>query len=794
MVKVLHLKLVRELYRSKGLLLLISSIIAVGVTCFVAMQSAYHNLNEAKKRYYCQCRMADFWIDLKKAPLSELRGLHEIPGITELHTRIQFQATVDLEDFVEPVNGMVLSLPDRRQQVINGVVIRQGDYFTDRRRNEVIISEKFARTHNLYPGSSVHLLLNNRRQELFVVGTAIGSEFTYLVGPGSLVPDAVHFGVFYVKRSFAEEVFDFEGAANQIVGRLAPDARDRVDEVLRSAEARLDSYGVFATTPLRRQLSNQFLSSEIDGLGAIATVIPAIFLAVAALVLNILINRMARRQRVVVGTLKALGYTDQPIFLHFLCYGLSVGVLGGVLGSGLGYLSSTGMTYVYQFYFEFPDLRSGFYWYTHAVGVSVSLLCAILGSVHGSRAMLRMRPAEAMRPEPPRRGGVTGLERLLGSAWKQLSAIWRMALRSLFRHQFRTATGVFAAMMGSGLLVTGFMMTEAQNFLLDFQFHREARSDIDLVFKDEQGPEALAEVRRLPGVDHAEPLLTVACTFVNGPYRRKSGVTGLQSDARLTVPRNEAGEPILVPQAGLVMTRRLAKILHVTAGSKVTLIPVKGERRPVDVVVARVADSYMGLAAYSNIEYLSQLVGESLAVSGAQLLTNRRPDNLSRLYRELKQLPGVQSIQSRRDMIESLTETLLMNQYVLIGVLVIFSGVIFFASIVNASLVNLAERQREVATFRALGYSQWQIGGMFLRESLLTNLVGSLLGLPVGYGLTCLTSMLYDTDIIRLPVVAANWVWLTTMSTAVVFALLAHGVVQWSILRMDYLEALKVNE
>ena len=130
---VLGRKLVREVYGSKGLLLLIASIIAVGVTCFVSLQSAYHNLNEAKKRYYRQCRMADFWIELKKAPLPELDTLYSIPGVTEIHPRIQFLATVDLEDYVEPINGLVLSLPDRREAVINDIVLRQGDYFSHRR-------------------------------------------------------------------------------------------------------------------------------------------------------------------------------------------------------------------------------------------------------------------------------------------------------------------------------------------------------------------------------------------------------------------------------------------------------------------------------------------------------------------------------------------------------------------------------------------------------------------------------------------------------------------------------------
>ena len=91
-----------------------------------------------------------------------------------------------------------------------------------------------------------------------MVGTAISSEFTYLHGPGALVPDPSSFGVFYLKRSYAEEVFDFDGAANQVVGRLAPRQQHRLDDVLDEAEQRLDDYGVFATTPRDRQASNRY--------------------------------------------------------------------------------------------------------------------------------------------------------------------------------------------------------------------------------------------------------------------------------------------------------------------------------------------------------------------------------------------------------------------------------------------------------------------------------------------------------------------------------------------------------
>ena len=108
-MKVLDRKMFRELIAAKGLILAITGLMSVGVMAFIYMRSAYANLNRAKDDYYRQCRMADFWIDVKKAPLSELQALAELPGVSEVRPRIQFYATVDLDRVEEPLNGMVLS-------------------------------------------------------------------------------------------------------------------------------------------------------------------------------------------------------------------------------------------------------------------------------------------------------------------------------------------------------------------------------------------------------------------------------------------------------------------------------------------------------------------------------------------------------------------------------------------------------------------------------------------------------------------------------------------------------------
>ena len=793
-MSVLGRKLLRELRSHLGLVCAVACIIVVGTACFVALGATYRNLQSAKNEYYAQCRMADFTIDLKKAPLAEAEAIRELPGVSELRARIQFAATVDIPDVPEPLNAQVLSLPDIRKPVIDDIVLQRGGYFTERRENEVIVNDAFATAHNLGPGDWIHVILNNRRQALFIVGTAISSEFVYLLGPGAILPDPEHFGVLYLKHTYAEDVFDFDGATNQLVGRLARGVTpEETDAMLDRADRMLTSFGVFSKTPLKNQPSNSYLTNEIAGLWSFAIFMPVCFLTVAAVVLNVLLTRLAEQERTVMGTLKAIGYSDRRLFLHFVQFASVVGLLGGVTGSILGYGLSLLQTYAYAQVFEFPDLPGFFYWDLTAISLAVSVGCAIAGGWIGSRRILKLQPAEAMRPKPPKAGGAVFLERFT-HFWNRLDSTWRMVLRGVVRSRFRTAAGVFAAFAGSGVLVSGFMMAEATYFLIDFQFKWIARSDYDISLKDEHGDAALAELSRLPGVDLAEPLLNVACTFSNGRFSKKAAIQGLAANAQLTVPHEDANKPIRVPEAGLVIGRKLAEILRVDEGDTVAFRPVKGLRRLHHVPVARIADGYLGLNVYADIDYLSRLIGEEFALNGAQLRVNKNREAERAMLSAMKKLPAIQSVTSRTAMVENLESTIVQNMWVFIGMLIIFAGVVFFGGILNSALVSLSERRREIATLRVLGYGTHEIGHMLFRENTIVVLIGTILGVPFGYALTWSVAQLYDTEMFRFPVVCSAGTILWTTALAVLFAVLAHVPVQRSINRLDWLEALQAKE
>jgi putative ABC transport system permease protein len=399
-----------------------------------------------------------------------------------------------------------------------------------------------------------------------------------------------------------------------------------------------------------------------------------------------------------------------------------------------------------------------------------------------------------MRPQPSVVGGRVWLEHFSG-LWRRLSFGWRLVLRNVIRHKARTAVGLFAACMGAAILTSGFMLRFGIEYIIEFQFEKVMHSDVDLSFKDERGWDALQECRALPGVDYAEPTLDVACEFFHGPYHHKGTITGLVPSARLLIPHDKEGRTVAIQPVGLTMTRKLADLLQIQRGDTVLMRPIKGLRQTRTVPVVNISDSYVGLSVYADIGYLSRLIGEELALTGVQLQTDPRQAPHNEMLKEIKRLPAVQSYSARADAIYNLVETALKTQMIFIVLLALFAGIIFFCSMLNTSLIGLAERRREVATLRVVGYTEYQIGGYFLRESMLVNSLGTLLGLPVGYALTLwLTKVRFDTEMFRFPLITRPVVWMLVIGLAIVFCLVAHLFVQIAINRLDWREALNVKE
>lgn len=792
-MSILDKKLKRDLFQSKGMLGAIVAVVAVGIGCLVGFQGTYRNLDSAKNDYYAQCRLADFWMDLKKVPLAQVEELGDIPGISELRHRIVFPVIINLDGVERPISGRIMTLPDHPQPILNNIVLRRGDYFTDERRDEVIVNEGFAQARHIRVGDDIHLIMNRRLKTMHVVGTAISAEAVYLTPPGGMTPDSENWGLFYVKRSDAAEVLDFKGAANSVVGLLTPEARKDPKPVLDELERRFKVYGVFGVTPLSLQSSNLALSSELEGLSIMAAFMPAIFLSVAALILNVLMTRMAEQQRTVVGTLKALGYGRWEILSHFLKIGLIVGFIGTALGAVLGYLVSLGLTSMYTQFFTFPRLRTLVYPGLMGLSLVVAQASSVLGTIKGVRAVSRLKPAEAMRPAPPAVAGKVLIERI-GLIWRHLGFRWQMVLRSLFRNKPRTLANIFAAAMGAALLVFTFGSVDSIYYMVDFQFDQVLLSDYDLSFREELEYDAVFEIEKLPGVERVEPILTVPCTFYNGHRNKKGAIQGILPEATMTVPRDENGQRVTLSENGLLMTRRLADELGLAPGDRVRVVPTKGAQQPFQVWVADVVDSMVGLAVYADYHFLNGLIDEENAVSQVQLKARQSPEEHARFLAEIKRYPTLQNYGDVKQQRETMYQTFVRNMSSMIFPMVVFGGVIFLGAILNSSLIGLIERQREIATFRVLGYQSGEVGRIFFRENLVQNLLGTLLGLPLGWLMLKGLAVSFANDLYAMPCIIRNRSWFLTLLLAFIFVLGSQFVIQRAINRMNWGDALKMKE
>ncbi len=775
------------------MLLAVILIVAMGVSSLVGMMGTSQNLQLARDMYYGQCRMADFWVDLKKMPVTELSILDDLPGLSEIRPRIAFQVIVDLEGVKDPLNGTVLTLPAEPSPVINGILVQRGTYFTSRRQDEVIVSEAFAQARNIQEGDTIHLIMNGQRQSLFVVGTAMSSEFVYMMPPGAIAPEPSRYGVFYVKQEFGEDVLGFSGACNSIVGLLSREAGEDTAPLFDELRRRLKPYGLFSVTPLRLQASNLNLSGELSGLATIAFFMPIIFLLVAVLVLNVLMSRLAQQQRTIVGALKALGYRNREIFFHFIQFGVFVGSGGALLGCFLGYWIADGLTIEYRLFFDFPKLDNQFHPGLNLVALAISLVFSVIGTLKGIRTVLQLNPAEAMRPPAPPGGGAVFLESWTG-LWRRLEFRWQIVLRNLIRNKGRTLTGIFSAAMGASLVLVTFGTMDSLQYMVAFRFDLMDHSDYSLTLRDDKGTGALYEAGDLPGIQMVEPILNVPCHFQNGNHRKTGMIQGLIQNARLTTPRSVSGARVAMPETGLLMARRLGRELGLSPGDRVLVTPTKGLQRPVELPVAGFVDSLFGLCVYADYDYLNRRIGEAGAVSSFQLKGALTPKEKADFLRQIKSWPDLADYSETAFQKRVLQNTFVNQMGQMVYPLILFGAVIFFGAILNGSLISIIERTREIATFRVLGYQPWEVEAIFFRENLIQYGIGAILGLPLGWWLLWSINTQYTNDMYAVPAIVASASWAKAVVLSFLFIFASHIFVRRTIRRLHWQDALSMKE
>ncbi|MBI4517452.1 MAG: FtsX-like permease family protein [Deltaproteobacteria bacterium] len=781
-------KLLRDLRHLRGQLIAIAVVVMCGVATVVTTRTAYDSLLSSRAIYYAQYRFADIFAHLKRAPEALAATLATIPGVAAVQTRIVFEVTLDVPGLDEPATGRLVSIPARQTAVLNDLYLRRGRYLEAGRRNEVLVSEAFAQANHLQVGDALGAVLNGHWQALRIAGVVLSPEYVYEIRGSDVFPDNRHFGVLWMSREAMGPAFNMEGAFNDLALALAPGASE--PEVIAQLDRRLERYGGLGAFGRSEQISARFLADEIAQNRVSGTVLPAIFLGVAAFLLNIVLSRLVSTQRDQIAVLKAFGYSNRAIGGHYLKFAFIAVLPGAVAGTALGLWLGSLINRMYVQFYRFPVFRYEVGPEVVALAVGVSALAALLGALAAVRRAVALPPAEAMRPEPPAGFGRGLLER--AGVWRWLSVPWRVIARNLTRRPSRALLSILGMSLAVAILVVGRYFVDAVHLLAEVQFGMVQREDVAITFHEPRPARARHEVARLPGVLRSESFRVVPARLRFEHRSRRVALTGLEPGGTLHQLVDQQFHVFALPPAGVVLTSKLADILGVRRGEVLTVDVLEGERPRRTLAVAGLVDELIGLAAYMDRHSLSRLLGEGESLSGALLAVD--PPAASQLYADLKQLPAVAAVTIRAVALASFEETLAKSLGVFNTVVVVFACAIAVAMVYNAARIALSERGRELASLRVLGFTRAEVAIMLLGEQAILTLVAMPLGSVLGYAACALISRAYQWELFRLPLVLQPRVYAFAYGVVGVAALLSALVVRRRLNHLDLVEVLKTRE
>ncbi len=781
-------KLLRDLWHLRGQLTAIALVVACGVAVVVTTRSAYESLALSQSSYYASRRFADVFASLKRAPDALRSRLAAIPGVAAVETRIVVQVTLDVPGLAEPAIGRLIGIPERRVPILNDLHLRRGRWLEPGRRDEVLISEAFAAANGLAPGDTLGAVLHGRWQQLRIVGVALSPEYIYEIQGTSLFPDNRRFGVLWTSRDALGPPFEMEGAFNDVSFALAAGASER--EVIARVDHLLERWGGLGAYGREDQLSHRFISDEIAQNRVFGTVIPAIFLGVAAFLLNIVLSRLVATQREQLAVLKAFGYPDRAIVWHYLGFAAVAVAAGAVVGVLAGLWLGARIHEMYVEFYRFPVLRFSPGPSVIGAAIFVSGLAALTGALGAVRRVLALTPAEAMRPEPPAGFRAGWLERT--PFGRRLPSALRMIWRNLARRPLRAALSVLGTALAVAILLVGRFFVDAVQTLNDVQFRGVQREDTTLVFHEPLRSEARHAVAALPGVLRAEPFRVAPVRLRFEHNERRVPLFGLPPGHELRRVIGADGRPHALAPDGVILTEKLGAILGVVPGDRLTVEVLEGERSVRELRVAGLVDELLGLSAYLEVAALHRLLREQSTWSGAFLRVDASA--APALDAALKRTPAVAGATARRAMLQSFEETLARSFAIFTSVLIGFASVIACAVVYNSARIALSERGRELASLRVLGFTRAEVATLLLGEQALLTLLALPLGFVIGRGLCAAIASTYQWELFRIPLVVSGRSHAFAIAVVVVAAAASSALVRYRLDRLDLVAVLKTRE
>lgn len=790
-MSLLDRKAIRELGLMKGQFLAIALLIALAVGTFVGAASTHRSLENSRDSYYSNQRFGDVFASVVRAPKEAADRLRAIAGVAVVQERIAASGLLSLPNFDEPAAARLVGLPASGVPDLGRLHLRIGRLPESLPVGEVVVSEAMANAHGLVPGDRLRVTVDGRQVVLTIVGIGLSPEHVYEVRPGEMFPDNLRFGVLWVQQSLLEEALGMRGGFNEVVLELEKGSGVAEEEVIAQVDQVLSPYGGLGAHGRDLHVSARFISDELKQLEATAYFAPALFMAVAVFLLNMIVGRVIATQREQIATLKALGFSNASIGLHYVKLTVLVVALGSLAGIGIGYWFGSVMMEMYADYYRFAHFDFGIGASDALVSVGAALVASVAGTLGAVRGAVKLKPAEAMRPAAPAVYRRSFFEHL--GVHRLLSTTGRMVLRNLSRRPGRAAASCVGLSFAVALLILGLFFSDAMDVIIDGQFRRAQRQDLTVAFNRPVAAQAIHELEAMQGVWKAEPRRELNVTLHHGHRSHRTVLMGMPSGgAALQRVLSEQGGVLEIPAHGLMLSDVLANNIGARVGDPLWVELLEGRRNTVRAVVAAIVDEPFGTSAYASLETVHGMAGTGPQITSALLHIDERHE--LDIYRNLGSMPTVMAVSSRTAMLAAFDKMIEEVLLLFTGALTVFAGAMAVGVTYNAARISLSERERELATMRVIGMTRGEVAGVLFGEMFTLVALAMPLGCFFGHEFAKATADSVATEMYRIPLVISPSTYVYAMAVVVLSSLLVAGVVRRRLNKLDLVSVLKTKE
>ncbi|PKM58612.1 MAG: hypothetical protein CVU98_00240 [Firmicutes bacterium HGW-Firmicutes-3] len=720
---ILFKKAIRSMLRHKKAYISCIVLMALGVWTYATMNTALLEIEKGKDGYYKEQRLGDAFASVAQIPKTALTYLEAIEGIAQVDGRVVETFRVIMPDYPDDVIKLktISTIMDTNNRRLNAYV-RDGNDLSS--IEDILIGHDFYQAYDFVPGDRVTLIIRQRTYDFTVQGSIYSPEYVYIVeNINEFFSDTTKYNIAYMDEVVLMSLLGMEGLYNDL--SFSFEEGYDYDDVKDELEHALKKYGLIELYERDDLFSYLMLEEEISSGRSMSTTLPMTFVAMAAVVLYLMLKRIIEQDRTQIGTLKAFGYANTTILYHYIFYGFVTGLIGTIVGILISMASIGPYIQFYLDYYKIPigtvvtDYR---YYY---VGGFMSIIGGSVGAYFGAKNVVKLKPAEAMRPKAPRpiKKDITHMLPFLKYI---LNSRGFMAVRNITRNKIRSGFVVLGIVFSYSMMVMIGMMNGFVDTMFYNQFTHVLKYDGEIVLNESvpyaQGVQSAMAMEQ---VNYVEGILTLPVMISNGFKKSGTELVGIKEGNYLyKLYDDERHFNLKLNKDGVILGSILAKKLEVKKGDRVFLSsPYLSQDQ--ELYVTEVVSQSIGSSAYIDLSLLSKLTGQDMKLNSLIVQSG----DMDGIRKELLYSGTVSKVESKDKTLE-LYETLLGSYDFIIVVLQFIAVIIGFTIIYNTAVISLSERSREYATLRVLGLHIKEVKEIMSFEYWILCFIGILLGIP----------------------------------------------------------------